>query len=156
MVFPLLSLLVCAQKWGDGNELTRHTILPAALAAPPAAAVFDLPLTWCHAHSAATDQQTGWHSARLLQRFWATFERRCSTRFGLELSQSVRRHRVTQAVCLLVCCLTSHQLASVSQGRICSGKNYFTFYFTQSLYTDSGPISPSTDPITPLAWQGNH
>ena len=68
--------------------------------------------------------------------------------------------------CLLVGCLTSQQQASVSQGRICSD-NYTcchteievanqTFYLTQSQYTDTGPISPSADPITPGAWQGSH
>ena len=56
--------------------------------------------------------------------------------------------------------------ASVSQGRICSD-NFTcchaeiedadpTFYLTQSQYTDSGPTSPSADPITPGAWQGSH
>ena len=69
-------------------------------------------------------------------------------------------------VCLLVGCLTSQQQASVSQGRICSD-NFTcchteievadpTFYLTQSLYTDTGPTSPSADPITPGAWQGSH
>ena len=29
-----------------------------------------------------------------------------------------------------------------------------TFYLTQSEYTDTGPTSPSADPITPGAWQG--
>ena len=65
---------------------------------------------------------------------------------------------------LLVGCLTSQKHASVSQGRICSGKFTCchterevadqTFYLTQSQYTDTGPTSP--DPITPGAWQGNH
>ena len=70
------------------------------------------------------------------------------------------------AVCLLVGCLTSQQHASVSQGHICSD-NFTccpteievadpTFYLTQSQYTDTGPTSPSTDPITPGAWQGSH
>ena len=70
------------------------------------------------------------------------------------------------AVCLLVGCLTSQQQASVSQGRICSD-NFTcrhteievadqTFYLTQSQYTDTGPTSPSADPITPGAWQGSH
>ena len=66
----------------------------------------------------------------------------------------------------LVGCLTSQQQASVSQGRICS--NNFTcchtqievadqtFYLTQSQYTDTGPTSPSPDPVTPGAWQGSH
>ena len=56
-------------------------------------------------------------------------------------------------------CLTSQQHASVSQGRICSDN--FTcchaeievadpaFHLTQSQYTDTGPTSPSADPITP-------
>ena len=69
-------------------------------------------------------------------------------------------------VCLLVGCLTSRQQASVSQGRVCSDKFTCchteievadqTFYFTQSQYTDTGPTSPSADPITPGAWQGSH
>ena len=67
---------------------------------------------------------------------------------------------------LFVGCLTSQQQASASQGRICSD-NFTcchteievadqTFYFTQSQYTDTGPTSPSADPITPFAWQGSH
>ena len=64
-------------------------------------------------------------------------------------------------VCLLVGCLMSQQQASASQGRICS--DHFTcchieievadqtFYLTQSQYTDTGPISPIADPITPGA-----
>ena len=69
-------------------------------------------------------------------------------------------------VCLFVGCLTSQQHASVSQGRICSDSFTCchteievadpTFRLTQSQYTDSGPTSPSTDPITPGAWQGSH
>ena len=75
----------------------------------------------------------------------------------------VRRGR---RVCLLVGCLTSQQHASVSQGRICTdnctcchteiGVADQTFHFTQSQYTDTGPTSPSADPITPGAWQGSH
>ena len=74
----------------------------------------------------------------------------------------------TKFVCfvLLVGCLTSQQHASVSQGRICSD-NFTcchtgievadqTFHLTQSQYTDTGPTSPSADPITPGAWQGSH
>ena len=67
---------------------------------------------------------------------------------------------------LLVGCLTSQQQASVSQGRICSDNLTCchteikvaapTFYLTQSQYTDTGPTSPSADPITPGAWQGSH
>ena len=69
-------------------------------------------------------------------------------------------------VCWLVGCLTSQQQASVSQGRICSDKFTCchteievadqTFYLTQSQYTDTGPTSPSADPISPGAWQGSH
>ena len=71
-----------------------------------------------------------------------------------------------RVVCLFVGCLTSRQHASVSQGRICSD-NFtcchteievadLTFHLTQSQYTNTGPTSPSTDPITPGAWQGSH
>ena len=67
---------------------------------------------------------------------------------------------------MFVGCLTSQQQASVSQGRICSD-NFTcchtetevadqTFYLTQAQYTDTGPTSPSADPITPGAWQGIH
>ena len=66
----------------------------------------------------------------------------------------------------LVCCLTSQQHAIVSQGRICSDKFTCchteievadqTFYLTQSQYTDTGPTSPSADPLPPGAWQGCH
>ena len=69
-------------------------------------------------------------------------------------------------VCLFVGCLTSQQHAGVSQGQICSD-NFTcchtetevadpTFYLTQSQYTDTGPTSPSADPIPPGAWQGSH
>ena len=62
--------------------------------------------------------------------------------------------------------LNVQQHASVSQGRICSD-NFTcchteievadqTFHLTQSQYTDTGPTSPSADPITPGAWQGSH
>ena len=66
----------------------------------------------------------------------------------------------------LLACLTSQQHPSVSQGRICSDNCTCchteievadqTFYLTPSQYTDTGPTSPSADPITPGAWQGNH
>ena len=55
---------------------------------------------------------------------------------------------------------------NVSQGRIYSDKFTCchteieavdpTFHLTQSQYTDTGPTSPSADPITPGAWQGSH
>ena len=67
---------------------------------------------------------------------------------------------------VFVGCLASQQRASVSQGQTCSD-NFTcchteieaagqTFHLTQSQYTDTGPTSPSTDPITPGAWQGSH
>ena len=66
----------------------------------------------------------------------------------------------------VVCCLTPQQHVCVPQGRICSD-NFTcchtetevadqTFHLTQSQYTDTGSTSPSTDPITPGAWQGSH
>ena len=67
---------------------------------------------------------------------------------------------------LLVSCSTSQQQASISQGRICSDSCTCchtkieaacqTFYLTQSQYTDTGPISPSAEPVTPGAWHGSH
>ena len=70
------------------------------------------------------------------------------------------------AIVLFVGCFTSQQQASVSQGRICSDNLTCchteiegadpTFYLTQSQYTDTGPTSPSADPISPGAWQGSH
>ena len=64
-------------------------------------------------------------------------------------------------VCWLVGCLTSQQHASVSQGRICTDNLTCchteievadqSFHLTQSQYTDTGPTSPSADPITPGA-----
>ena len=73
---------------------------------------------------------------------------------------------LSSAGLLLVGCFTSQQQASVSQGRICSD-NFTcchteieaadqTFYLTQSQYTDTGPTSPSADPITPGAWQSSY
>ena len=66
---------------------------------------------------------------------------------------------------LFVGCLTSQQHASVSQERIYSdnftcchteiGVADQTFHLPQSQYTDSGPTSPSADPITPGAWLGS-
>ena len=68
--------------------------------------------------------------------------------------------------CLFVGFLTSQQQASVSQGWICSDSFTCchteikvadqTFHLTQSQYTDTGPTSPSADPIMPGAWQGSH
>ena len=76
-------------------------------------------------------------------------------------------HRQDRLVLFLfVGCLSSQQHASVSQGRICTDKFTCchteieaadqTFHLTQSQYTDTGPTSPSADPITPGVWQGSH
>ena len=66
---------------------------------------------------------------------------------------------------LFVGCLTSQQHARVSQGRICSDNCTCchteievadpTLHLTQSQYTDTEPTRPSTDPISPGAWQGS-
>ena len=67
---------------------------------------------------------------------------------------------------VVVGCLTSQQHATVSQGQICPHKFTCchteievadqTFRPTQSQFTDTGPTSPSTDPITPGAWHDSH
>ena len=79
---------------------------------------------------------------------------------------NTKRDRQKQRQVLFVGCLTSQQHASVSQGRICSDKFMCfhteieaadqTFYLTQSQYTDTGPTSPSADPIALGDWQGSH
>ena len=91
--------------------------------------------------------------------------------FGPQLALSqfyvwVIRNFYLGEFCLLVGCLTSQQHASVSQGRICTDNLTCchtemeaadqTFHLTQSQYTDTGPTSPSADPIMPDAWQGSH
>ena len=86
-----------------------------------------------------------------------------STGSGMDKDSTKQRNL---EVCLLVGCLTSQQHASVSQGRICTDNSTCchteieaadqTFHLTQSQYTDTGPTSPSADPITPGAWQGSH
>ena len=91
-----------------------------------------------------------------------------TTRSSSVLWNSTHLAHDTQAEhnCLFVGCLTFQQHASVSQGRICTD-NFTcchteieaadpTFHLTQSQYTDTGPTSPSADPITPGAWQGSH
>ena len=96
---------------------------------------------------------------------WTRPGKRSTAKAGIE-PRSVALGMDAVEVCLLVGCLTSQQQASVSQGRICSD-NFTcchteievadqTFYLTQSQYTDTGPTSPSTDPVTPGAWQGSH
>ena len=85
--------------------------------------------------------------------------------FGLHFSLRGRNY-LSAIACLLVGCFTSQQQASVSQGRLCLDNVTCchteieitdpTFYLTQSQYTDTGPTSPSADPIAPGAWQGSH
>ena len=81
-------------------------------------------------------------------------------------NKNKKNEKKRKIVCLFVGCLSSQQHASVSQGRICSD-NFTcchteieaadpTFHLTQSQYTDTGPTSPSADPITPGALQGSH
>ena len=96
-------------------------------------------------------------------------QHQCSCGHGAIMCKSFASHGALITclfVGLLVGCLTSQQQASVSQGPICSD-NFTcchteidvvdpTFYLTQSQYTDTGPTSPSADPITPGAWQGSH
>ena len=77
------------------------------------------------------------------------------------LTQNGEPQRYSWGTKKFVGCLTSQQHASASQGRICSDRFTCchteievadqTFYLTQSQYTDTGPTSPSTDPITPNA-----
>ena len=87
-------------------------------------------------------------------------------RWGGGGGAETERDRGRDRVCLFVGCLTSQQHASVSQGRICSD-NFTcchteieaadpTFHLTLSQHTDTGPTSPSADPITPGAWQSSH
>ena len=53
------------------------------------------------------------------------------------------RDRSAQTI-YFTCCHTEIQVADP------------TFHLTQSQCTDTGPTSPSADPITPGAWQGIH
>ena len=53
----------------------------------------------------------------------------------------------SQFVCLFVCCLTSQQQASVSQGRICTGN--FTCCHTEIEVADQLSTSPSHSILTP-------
>ena len=133
------------------------------------------------------------YGCQTLSADWYVVENNSWTR----LTSRYREHRAAKRArrlavsewpsCPAVCCLTSQQRASVSQGRfVCcwlldvpatceciSGtdlirSDYFTcrhteievadqtFYLTQSQYTDTGPTSPNADPITPGAWQGSH
>ena len=83
------------------------------------------------------------------------------TRPGSKSGYPALDHRGSQGLCLLVGCLTSQQQASVSLGQICPDKSmcchteikveHQTFYLTQSKRADTGPTSPSSDPVTPGA-----
>ena len=105
--------------------------------------------------------------------FWSSVNAFCdslstfsymSTRYPCGLL--VKASALGAGVCLFVGCLTSQQQDSVSQGRICTDNLTCchteievagpTFYLTQSQYTDTGPTSPSADPIMSGAWQGSH
>ena len=114
-----------------------------------------------------TFEQTKKQTDRLIDRKTRQTKRQIKTRTVrktvVKTTNTFHRQRI---VCLLVGCLTSHQHASVSQGRICSDNCICchteievadpTFYLTQSQYTDTGPTSLSADPITPGAWRGSH
>ena len=90
-----------------------------------------------------------------------------------EITTEDQISRLTQLQCtdsgpadVFVGFLTSQQQASVSQGRICSINCACCHTETEAAdkifcpiqpqYTDTGPTSPNTDPITPGAWQGSH
>ena len=128
--------------------------------------------------------QNNWEATALRRSAWRQTVQKGLSNFEETLAQQHREKRMRRKAaahadrqasdlvcvlchnCLFVDCLTSQQQASVSQGRICSD-NFTcchteievadqTFCLTQSQYTDNGPTSPSTDPITPGAWQGSH
>ena len=100
-----------------------------------------------------------WRASKLIEILWHRI-----LRSGQELALWEQLNNGREL--LLVACLTCQHHASVSQGRICTDKFTcshteieaadHTFYLTQSLYTDTGPTSPSADPITLGAWQGSH
>ena len=115
-------------------------------------------LLWAHSFACRCLQDTNKHTFNIKQTLW--------TECTLITKRKKETH--THKVCfvLFVGCLSSQQHASVSQGRICSD-NFTcchieieaagqTFHLTQSQYTDTGPTSPSADPIMPGAWQGSH
>ena len=79
---------------------------------------------------------------------------------GLKLPSVSLTTPVNPYVCVLIgWFLYAQQHASVSQGRICADNCTHchteievadqTVYLTQSQYTDTGPTSPSADPIMP-------
>ena len=122
-------------------------------------------LQWCQ------ETRTEINSSKA-QALWCTLRNKVvgqampAISFNREVIKRKNSLRYLGFVCLLVGCLTSQQHASVSQRRICSDNCTCchteievadqTFYLTQSQYTDTGPTSPSADPITPGAWQGSH
>ena len=62
-------------------------------------------------------------------------------------------------VCLLVGWLVVLRLSNMLDRSKCFQRQKLQmqiFFLTQSQYTDTGPTSPSADPITPGIWQGNH
>ena len=81
-------------------------------------------------------------------------------------NEQIPLHYHGKARGLFVGCLTSQQHASVSQGWICSDNCTCchteievadqNFYLTQPQYTDTGPTSPSANPVTPGALQDSH
>ena len=109
-------------------------------------------------HRAVTGQEPmGLESTQLHTTVWYSDVSSYNFTFTCALQHTVRL--------LLVGCLKSQQHASVSQGRICSD-NFMcchtetevanqTFQLTQSQYIDTGPTSPSADPIMPGAWSAN-
>ena len=90
--------------------------------------------------------------------------RRILTTYMMARNDQIRQYPITAV--LFLGFFTSQQRASVSQGRICSDNGTCchtaietadqTGYLTQSQYTDTGPASPSPDPMTPGAWQRSH
>ena len=95
----------------------------------------------------------------------------CTCSAQLSMFHMERRSKNTLMVVIIispkVCWLLNVPATSgVSQGRICSDNCTCchteievadqTFHLTQSQYTDTGLTSPSTDPISPGAWQGSH
>ena len=139
---------------------------------PPAEGIFPMELTWLLTPFPKTlsDESINWglvcpcmHSITQLKRFWhwCPWQVNASNTFTPSRHHSTSsRHRPWSFV-LFVGCLSSQQHVSVSQGRICTD-NFTcchteieaadqTFHLTQSQYTDTGPTSPSADPITPGA-----
>ena len=113
---------------------------------------------------------------RFKEYWWKKRSKKLSQEGGMSNRQNIKQREQnswtinnsysTVLMIEFVGCLTSQQHASVSQGRICTD-NFTcyhteievadqTFYLTQSLYTDTGPTSPSADPIMPGTWQGSH